>query len=315
MPIETAGERPAGPKSAAARAPGNLAAAMGWMAVTLASFTLVAISGREAGRTLSTIDVMFYRGVISLAILLAGIRIAGIGLRSFRTNRLGLHTLRGLVHFAAQAAWLHALILIPLTELFALEFTAPLWVAVLAPLMLGERGTRIRLIAAFLGFAGVLVIVQPGTGSFSFGTMLALTSAVGFALSMVGTKFLIRTDTPLTILLYMIVIQAILGLVLSAPTLAMPDAATAGWLLALGTFGLSAHFGLVRAFAHADAMVVAPMDFLRLPMIAVVGVLAYQEALEWAVLIGAGIVVLANLINLWGERRTASIARSLQAGS
>jgi drug/metabolite transporter (DMT)-like permease len=62
---------------------------------------------------------------------------------------------------------------------------------------------------------------------------------------------------------------------------------------------------LVRAFVHADAMVVAPMDFLRLPMITVVGVFAYQEALEWAVLTGAGVVVVANLLNLWGERRAA----------
>jgi drug/metabolite transporter (DMT)-like permease len=257
---------------------------------------------------LSTIDLMFYRSVISLAILLIGIRLAGIDLGTFRTERLGLHTVRGIVHFVAQAAWLHALILIPLTELFALEFTAPLWVAVLAPLLLGERFTRIRAVAALLGFCGILLITRPGATSLSLGTMLALASAVGFALSIVGTKLLIRTDPPLSILLHMIVIQAVLSTLLSAPHLALPDAATACWLVGLGVFGLTAHFALVRAFVHADAMVVAPMDFLRLPMITVVGVFAYQEALEWAVLTGAGLVVVANLLNLWGERR-ASVAR------
>jgi drug/metabolite transporter (DMT)-like permease len=281
---------------------------MGWMGVTLASFVLVAISGREAGRVLSTIDLMFYRSVVSLTILLIGIRLAGINLGTFRTERLGLHTVRGIVHFAAQAAWLHALILIPLTELFALEFTAPLWVAVFAPVLLGEKFTRIRAVAALLGFCGILFITRPGAASLSLGTVLALASAVGFALSIVGTKFLIRTDPPLSILLHMIVIQAVLSTLLSAPDLALPDAATACWLAALGVFGLTAHFALVRAFVHADAMVVAPMDFLRLPMITVVGVFAYQEALEWAVLTGAGIVVVANLLNLWGERR-AAVAR------
>jgi drug/metabolite transporter (DMT)-like permease len=288
-----------------ARPAGNVARAMGWMGIALSSFVLVAISGREAGRVLSTIDLMLYRSIISLAILLLGIRLAGINLKSFRTERLGLHTLRGAVHFAAQAAWLHALILIPLTELFALEFTAPLWVAILAPLLLDEKLTRIRVVAALLGFCGILAIARPGGASLGFGTLLAAASAVGFALSMVGTKLLTRTDTPLSILLYMIIIQTILAIVLSVQTLALPDLATAGWLLALGTFGLSAHFALVRAFSYADAMVVAPMDFLRLPMIAVLGVFVYKEVLEWAVLIGAGIVVLANLFNLWGERRLA----------
>ncbi|HXF55220.1 MAG TPA: DMT family transporter [Hyphomicrobiaceae bacterium] len=299
------GKEKAGAEQVAAGTGRDITRAMAWMGLTLASFVMVAISGREAGRVLSTIDLMFYRSVISLAILLVGIRLAGIDLSLFRTDRLGLHVLRGTVHFAAQAAWLHALILIPLTELFALEFTAPLWVAVLAPLLLGERLTPIRGAAAALGFCGILFIARPGSASLEFGTLLALASAVGFALSIVGTKLLIRTDAPLSILFYMIAIQTILSLILSTPTLVLPDAATACWLLALGAFGLSAHFGLVRAFVHADAMVVAPMDFLRLPIITVVGVFAYQEALEWAVLAGAGIVVLANLLNLWGERMAA----------
>jgi drug/metabolite transporter (DMT)-like permease len=280
---------------------------MGWMAVALASFILVAISGREAGRVLSTIDMMFYRGIISLTILLIAIRLAGIPFAQFRSNRLGLHTLRGVVHFGAQAAWLHALILIPLTELFTFEFTAPLWVAILAPLLLGEVLTRTRTAAALLGFLGVLVIAQPGISDVTFGTLLALGSAVGFGVSIVVGKLLLRTDAPVSVLLHMISIQTILGCLAVLPGPALPDAVTAGWLLVLGLFGLTAHFGLVRAFAHADAMVVAPLDFLRLPLIALVGVTIYQEPLEWAVMIGAGIVVAANLLNLSGERRTAAV--------
>ncbi len=289
------------------RPKGDIVRAMGWMAVTLASFTLVAVSGREAGRVLSTIDMMFYRGLISLAILLTAIRLAGIPFARFRSDRLGLHTLRGVVHFGAQAAWLHALILIPLTELFTFEFTAPLWVALLAPLLLGETLTRTRLAAGLLGFLGILIIAQPGVGSISLGTLLALGSAVGFGLSIVVGKLLVRTDMPISILLHMIVIQAVLGCLAVLPGPQLPDVVTAGWLLALGIFGLTAHFGLLRAFVHADAMVVAPLDFLRLPLIALVGVMVYQEQLEWAVITGAGIVVAANLLNLSGERRAATV--------
>ena len=154
--------------------PSNIAAALFWMAVALASFILVAISGRAAGKSIDTMHLMFYRSAIGLLIITAFILFSPAGFSQIKTRRLGLHALRNSIHFIAQYSWLAALMLIPLAQLFAIEFTAPLWVALLAPFLLGERLTLIRIIAAIIGFTGILVIVQPVTVPISPGTLYAM---------------------------------------------------------------------------------------------------------------------------------------------
>jgi drug/metabolite transporter (DMT)-like permease len=287
----------------ATRSPSHILRALAWMVGALVSFTLVAVAAREAGRQIDTVQIVFYRALISLGIIVSLGWLTGRGFAQWRTKRLPLHTLRSGIHFLAQFNWLYALTLIPLAQLFALEFTAPIWVALLAPLLLGERITGTRLLAACVGFAGTLIVVRPGTGGTNIGTVLALLAAIGFALSMVTTKQLTRTESAMTILFYMCVIQTGLAAVIAARSMVVPDAMTLLWVALVGVGGLTAHFALVRAFALADAIVVAPMDFLRLPLIALVGAWAYAEPLDPVVLLGGAVVVLANLINLWGERR------------
>jgi drug/metabolite transporter (DMT)-like permease len=277
--------------------------ALAWMAGALASFSLVAITGREAARGATTLEIMVYRSLISLVIIVLVAVLAGGGLAAMRSQRLPLHVARAGAHFVGQYTWLSALTLIPLAQLFALEFTAPLWVALLAPLFLAERLTATRLTAVLVGFGGTLLVVRPGAVSVGEGTIMALVSAVGFALSMICTKQLTGTEPPLRILFYMFLVQTVASLLLLFAGPRLPDAPTTGWIAAIAVFGLTAHYALVRAFALADAVVVAPMDFLRLPLIAFVGVLVYAEPLDPAVLLGGGVVVVANFINLFGERR------------
>jgi drug/metabolite transporter (DMT)-like permease len=277
--------------------------ALAWMTGALASFTLVAIAAREAGRQIDTVQIVFYRAIISLGIIVALAGLSGHGFAQLRTARLRLHTLRSGIHFLAQFSWLYALTLIPLAQLVALEFTAPLWVALLAPLLLGERVTRARLLAALIGFAGTIMVLRPGGASANIGTMLALLAAVGFAAGMITTKQLTRTESAMTILFYMTAIQAALAAAIAYPGIVIPDGVTLFWVSLVGVCGLTAHLSLVRAFAMADAMVVAPMDFLRLPLMALVGAWAYAEPFNPIVLLGGCVVVLANLINVWSERR------------
>jgi drug/metabolite transporter (DMT)-like permease len=289
--------------AAVARTHSHVLQALAWMGGALASFTLVAIAAREAGRRIDTLQIIFYRSLISLGVIVVLGWLSGRGFAQWRTERLALHTLRSSIHFFSQFSWLYALMLIPLAQLFALEFTAPLWVALLAPLLLGERITVVRLLAMFLGFAGTMIVIRPGAASWSVGTMLALVAAIGFALTMITTKQLTRTESAMTILFYMSAVQSVLAAVIAYGSIAIPDAATFLWVSLVGVCGLTAHFSLVRAFALADAIIVAPMDFLRLPLIALVGVWIYAEPLDPIVLVGGGVVVLANFINLWGERR------------
>jgi drug/metabolite transporter (DMT)-like permease len=279
---------------------GDIIGALGWMLLALLAFSTFAIGGREAGREIDAMQIMLWRGPISLVILLA---IAALTGARPRTERLPLHIARSVFHFGAQYSWLTALGLIPLAELFALEFTAPLWVALIAPIVLKERLTPSRIAAAGLGFAGVMIVVQPGSTTLSAGTLFALASALGFAGSMIATKMLTRTDAPFTILVYMMGIQTVFALVGGLPSFVMPTAATLGWIVLISIAGLVAHFSLARAFSKADAVLVAPMDFLRLPLIAAVGAFLYGETVELSLIVGGVVVVAGNLLNIRGERR------------
>jgi drug/metabolite transporter (DMT)-like permease len=279
--------------------------AVAWMMGALVSFTLVAIAAREASRDLSVIELMLWRNFGALLVLLAVVPLVTRRMISLRTAQIGRHVLRNIVHFLAQYAWLTGLTLIPLAQLFALEFTAPLWVAVLAPVLLGERLTRVRLLAALLGFIGALIVTKPGAAPLSEGAIFALASAIGFALSLILVKQLVRRDSATTILFYMMFLQTFPCLALAWPKLHLPEPAIIAWACLLAVSSLTAHFSLARAFALADAIVVAPLDFLRLPLIAVVAALAYAEPLDVLVLMGGGVIVAANLVNMWGERRAA----------
>ncbi len=289
--------------SNATRTASNLPLAVLWMVGALLAFSVIAIAGREAQKTIDTYQLMFGRAVIGLAILTVILVAMGGRLRDVTTQRPGLHLLRNILHYAGQFSWLYALPLIPLATLFAVEFTCPLWVALLAPLILGERLTLTRIIAAILGFIGIVAIVGPSITAISPGLLFGLASAIGFASSMICMKSLTRTDDAFRIIYVMHVIQVAIGLIPMASRWIWPDPITLMWVAIVGVAGLVAHYSLTRAFAVADAIIVAPLDFLRLPLIAVIGASWYGERLEPLVLLGACVIVAANALNMWGERR------------
>tara|TARA_R110002167_G_scaffold28460_1_gene95691 strand:+ start:253 stop:1149 length:897 start_codon:yes stop_codon:yes gene_type:complete len=282
--------------------------AAAWMMGALISFSTMAVATREISAELDTVQLMFYRSLAALAII-STIVLALPGRRErLRTRRLPMHAMRNLVHFVGQFGWFHAIALIPLVQVIALEFTTPLWVALLAPLFLRERLTWNRLAAAVVGFAGVMLVLRPGITTVNEGTIAVLIAAMGFAGSILFTKKLSATEAPLTILFYMGAVQmpvsflaALIGDVLTPPT-------SMGWILVVivAICGLGAHFSIARALAHADVVVVAPLDFLRLPIMAVVGFLLYAEGLELWVLAGGALIVLANYGNVVLESRAVS---------
>jgi len=279
------------------------------MAVALFAFSGIAVAAREAGGKLAALDIMVYRSWLGVVILLAVQYANGRSIADLRTGQLPLLTLRSMVHFIAQYAWLVAVTLIPLAQLFAVEFTAPLWTALLAPLFLRERLTGVRLLSAALGFAGILIVVSPGSLSLGRGTVFAFIAAVGFACNFLMTKRLIRKDSAFLLLFYLHLIQGFIAIALVAPNFKVPSPMTGVWVATLTVLGLCAHYALARAFSLADAIVVAPMDFLRLPLIAIVGVVIYDERLAVTLVIGAAIIVAANFLNIWGEQRQHGTGR------
>jgi drug/metabolite transporter (DMT)-like permease len=266
---------------------------------SIVSFSLLAVSGREAAAELDTFEIMTYRSFIGVAIVCALARWRG-QLATIQVARWRLHGLRNVSHFTGQNLWLYAVATIPLAQVFAFEFTTPLWVALLAPLLLGERFTRLRVATTLLGFVGILLVARPGLTPWSVGMMAAMISAVGFAGSAIFTKQLTQHESVVSILFWLCVLQALFGLVCAGydGRMTWPSAAMWPWVVLVSVAGLAAHFCLTQALSLAAATVVMPLDFMRLPLIAGIGALAYGEALDSWIFVGAMVIFAANYINV-----------------
>ena len=272
-----------------------------WMLGALSSFTAMALGGREmSGAGMNTFEILFFRSLVGLFIVSA--LLSKYGWRQISTGRFGLHLLRNVGHFGGQFGWFYGIALIPLAEVFAIEFTTPMWTAILAALLLAERMTRPRLIAIACGVAGMLIILRPGLEIIQPGALAVVGAAMGFALSYVFTRKLAPTESPLSILFYMTVIQLPLALIPGTTAWVSPPLHVWPWLAAVGAAGLSAHYCMARALRLADATVVVTMDFLRLPLIAVAGFMFYGESLDWLVLAGATVMLAGNIANIAAER-------------
>lgn len=267
----------------------------------------MAVAGRELASDFDTFEIMAYRSVIGFIIVCAIIHFSRDRFSQIKTTRPGLHIVRNIFHFAGQNLWFYGVAVIPFAQLVALEFTNPIWVALLAPLILSEKITKWRIFAAVIGFVGVLIVARPGSAPFEWGHAAGLGAALGFAMNTIFTKELLRSDTTLCVLFWMTLSQAAMGFLGAAPGgMAMLSLATMPWIIIVGLCGLTAHYSLTSALASAPASVVAPMEFIRLPVMATIGMVLYGEPLEIAVLVGGAVILAGNLLNINAERKKPS---------
>ena len=291
-----AGEPTAAAAPAGTRQPSNARAAA-WMAGWLSSMLVIAVAGREAQRELHVFQIMLMRSVIGLFMLWPLVRAAG-GWSAMRTTRLGLHVVRNSVHYGGQFAWFYALTLIPLAQVVSIEFTMPIWVAGLAAIFLGERLDAWKICAVALGLVGVAIIVGPDTGAVQAGQWIALAAAIGFGVSVIMVKSLTRTESVVAIIFWMLVIQSAIGIAPALATWRTPSAHVWPWILLIAFVGTFSHYCMARAMLHADASVVVPMDFLRVPLTAAAGWLLYNERIDRWTVLGAALILIGNLLNL-----------------
>ena len=278
--------------------------AAAWMSGSIASFSAMAVAGREVSVQLDTFEVMMYRSLIGVIVVVT-LALATGAWRQITTQHMGTQLLRNLAHFTGQNLWFYAVTVIPLAQVFALEFTSPLWVIVLSPLILGERLTPVRALAAILGFIGILIVARPDMAGITPGVITAASSAIFFALTIMLTKRLTRSQSITCILFYLTTTQLVFGLIAAGfdGDIAVPDAAALPYVVVIGVAGLMAHYCLTNALAIAPATVVVPIDFIRLPAIAVIGMLVYGEVLEIWVFLGAAVIFAGNYLNLLAETR------------
>jgi drug/metabolite transporter (DMT)-like permease len=279
-----------------------------WMIGAIMSFSAMAVSVRELAGALSIFELLAVRSDLGLAALLAIGAARPHLLRSLTRRHVGLHLLRNAIHFASQYAWALSVTLLPLATVFALEFTMPAWAVMLAAVVLRERLTPSRVGVVILGFVGVLIIVRPGLDAVRPAILLILAAAFGFAISIVATKMLTRGETTYAIVFWMNLIQLPMTLLGSDPTFVSKlNADLAVPVIGIGVAGLSSHYCLSNAFRAGDAIVVVPLDFLRIPLIAAVGWWLYGETLDVFVFVGAGLIIAGVLWNLRSEARPPRI--------
>jgi drug/metabolite transporter (DMT)-like permease len=290
--------------------PTRLVPAVLWMIGALLSFSTMAVSIRELSRVLGIFEILALRSALGL-IALSAMALARADLRqSIRTRHIWLHLVRNGVHFASQVAWATSLTLLPLATVFSLEFTMPAWTALMAAIFLNERLTRSRIGAVILGFVGVLVIIRPGLQTFQPAALLTLSAAFGYGISLTATKKLTATDSAFAIVFWMNIMQLPMNLV-GSDVMSFAKLGTAQILpvIGLGVAGLTSHYCLSNAFRFGEATIVVPIDFLRIPLIALVGWWLYAERLDVFVFAGAALIISGILWNLRTEARRRPVAQ------
>ncbi len=270
-----------------------------WMIGAITAFTLMAVAGRAVSVELDTFEIMLYRSLIGVCIVGVVAKVAGTW-DQVNTARFGLHFIRNVAHFTGQNLWFFAIATIPLAQVFALEFTGPIWVLLLSPLILREKMTGAGVIAAVFGFIGIWIVARPDFQNLNPGVVAGAAAAISFAITAILTRLLTRTDTITCIMVWLTSMQAVFGLICAGydGDIALPSAQATPWLVIIGLAGLTAHYCLTTALSLAPATVVMPIDFIRLPIIVVVGYAVFGDVIDPMVILGGAIICLGNWINL-----------------
>jgi drug/metabolite transporter (DMT)-like permease len=272
-----------------------------WMICAVLSFALMAVAVRELLKHMNVLEILALRTLVTL--LLVGSLVARYGVAPLRTRRFPAHATRAVLHLAGQWCWMYAIGALALATVFAIEFTMPVWVALLAALFLGERLNRHRMVQLVLGLTGVLIILRPGLGAFNPAALVMVLGSMLYAGSMILTKRLSATDSALAVTFWMSAVQFPLTAVAALPKWVTPLLVDVPWIIAIGAGSFAAHYSMTRAMKLADATLVVPIDFIRLPLIAVVGAVFYAEPFDPMVIVGAAVIFAGTYYSLSRERR------------
>ena len=267
--------------------------AAGLMALSCVIFAAMMAVVRHLSETVPTMELVFFRNLFGL-IALAPLFIR-TGIAPLRTRHFGLHLLRGLVALFAMSLWYRAIAVVPLGDAVALGFTAPLFVTILAIFFLGETVRVRRWTATIVGFIGAMVILRPGFESVDVFSLMILASSAAMAASVVLIKILSRTESARSIIAYMGLLVTPASLVPALFVWHWPSLEELGGLILIGVLATAGHLAVARSLALADATAVMPIDFTKLPIVALIAYLAFAEIPDLWTWIGAAVIFGASI--------------------
>ncbi|MBI3706308.1 MAG: DMT family transporter [Proteobacteria bacterium] len=296
-------------RSAIRAIPGPARGAL-WMVIAAAGFGATNVFIRVLAADLPPLEIVFFRNFFGLAFMLPWLAHAGVS--ALRSDAHHLYAGRAFVGLLSMVSWFTALTLMPLAEATAVSFTSPLFATVAAVLVLGEIVRARRWTATIVGFIGAMIVLHPGTAAFGWAQLLVLCSAAASGFNSILIKQLTRRDSANTIVTMLTLYLTPMSLVPALFVWTWPGLHDAPWIVALGMFATLSHLALTRAFAAADASAIMPFDFTRLPFIALVGWLAFDETPDIWTWVGAAII---GVSSAYIVKREATIARLERAAT
>lgn len=273
------------------------------MASSAVLFGLMAVSIRLASSSVHVFEIAFFRNFFGLLFALP--LLVGPGLSLLRTQRMSLYLIRCALGLVSMLCSFWALVYLPLSQAVAISYSIPLFVTIGAVIVLGEVVRMRRWSAVIVGFIGVLLIVRPGTEAFSMGTLVALTGAALAASAYISVKILMRSEPANAAVIWMVLILSPLSLVPALFVWTWPQPLAWLYLLATGLFGTLAQICLTRAYRLAELSALIPLNFIQLPVVAVLAFLLFGEHIDATTVIGAIVIILASVYIAHREARLA----------
>ena len=274
------------------------------MLASTVSFGLMAVLIRLVSSRLSTAEIAFFRNLFGLLALLPLLWRGAPGV--FRTRQLPRYFVRSAIGIASMLCGFWAIGHLPMAQAIALSYSTPLFVTIFAAIWLGEVVRRRRWTAVLLGFAGVLVIVRPGTEGFSAGSLVAVAAAVLSSVVAIQIKQLSRVDPPDTIVFWTYVFWVPMSLLPALFEWQWPQGITWLWLAAIGVFGTGGQLLWTRALKLGEVSALTPISFMQLPLVAGLAWLLFDEEINRWTVLGAAIIFAANA---YIARREALLSR------
>jgi len=264
-----------------------------WMGIAVISFCIMAIGVKEMSSDINSFQIIFFRSVIGLITLLLFFR------RKLSTPTFKMiyhHLFRNVFHLIGQYGWIVGIIYLSLAEVTAIEFSVPIWILIIAAIFLKEKLTAPKLISILLGFVGVLFILRPGFGIISTNSIIVLLSAISYAIAHTSTKKLTATYSPLDIVFIMCLIQIPISFCFTFTNWSLPNLNDSFWLVIVGVSAITAHFTMAKAMKADDISSIISLDYFRLPILIVAGILFYNEDFKSVYLIGGTLIFIGNLV-------------------
>ncbi|MBO23425.1 MAG: EamA family transporter [Rhodospirillaceae bacterium] len=276
------------------------------MAVTGILFVAVTAIVRHLGTDMNAVQAAFIRYVFGL-ILLVPI-LFRIGNFARERKIMGLHAARGVIHGIGVMLWFFAMAKIPIAEVTALGFTAPIFTTLGAAFFLGEKLHLHRVGAVLIGFGGALIVLQPGFQAINIGSIAQLTAAPLFACSFLIAKRLTRTESSPAIVAYLSIFVTLTLLLPALMVWRTPTLIELGWLFAIAACATAGHVTLTQALKSADITVTQPIQFLQLVWATLLGLTLFGEQPEIWTWVGGGIIVASATYIARRETRTRRAA-------